>query len=149
MPKTRDPNAPSPEFIKYCKDNLAGLTIKTDDFIDMLLQFPLDPSADVIEIIADTVYANSSTLDGRRFANDFVTKRKMDVQGRTSAGAGASRWGAAAGTAGTGGMGSFGAGVGVKPAASKPSVPGGASAVPGMGADTGFKVVKGKGTKKR
>ncbi|GAC72203.1 molecular chaperone [Moesziomyces antarcticus T-34] len=140
-----DPNAPSPEFIRYCKDNLQGLTIKTDDFIDMLLQFPLDPSADVIEIIADTVYANSSTLDGRRFAHDFVSKRKLDVHGRTGSVA-ASRWGAASGA----GMGSFGA---AKPAAAQQASPFGAK---GMNAgvqpkspDSGFRVVKSKAAKKR
>lgn len=131
-----DPNAPSPEFIRYCKDNLAGLHINKDDFIDMLLQFPLDPSSDVIEIIADTVYANSGTLDGRRFALDFVSKRKLDVQGR------------GADAAGAGGMASFGAGV--KQSAVKT---GGKTGVSGSvpGAATGgeaFKVVK-KGGKKR
>lgn len=45
----------------------------------MLLSFPLEASADVLEIISDSVYANSSTLDGRRFANDFTTRRKNDV----------------------------------------------------------------------
>jgi PERQ amino acid-rich with GYF domain-containing protein len=81
-PRVADENAPSAEFLKYCKDNLQGLTIRTDEFIDMLLQFPLDAGADMIELIADTVYAYSSTLDGRRFAHDFVSKRKLDVQGR-------------------------------------------------------------------
>lgn len=130
--RAADPNAPSAEFIRYCKDNLQGLTIKTDDFIDMLLQFPLDPSADVIEIIAETVYANSSTLDGRRFASDFVSKRKMDVQGRT-------------GRLGGQGMGSGGLGMGAK----KVPVMGEAKAKPPgvVGSDAGFKVVKGKGTK--
>lgn len=157
-----DPNAPSPEFIKYCKDNLQGLSIKTDDFIDMLLQFPLDPSADVIEIIADTVYANSSTLDGRRFANDFVSKRKLDVQGRTG---GASRW-SNAGAGASGGMGNFGAGSGVKHPTASTASPFGAKALgtgsdpfkgqagtagarATAGGDAGFKVVKGKGAKKR
>ncbi|EST04695.1 hypothetical protein PSEUBRA_005971 [Kalmanozyma brasiliensis GHG001] len=125
---TADPTAPSPEFIRYCKENLVGLTIKTDDFIDMLLQFPLDPSADVIEIIADTVYANSSTLDGRRFANDFVSKRKLDVQGRTGV-----KWGATSG--------------GVKTPSVKTVEKVTVGKVPGQG--EGFKVVKGKGGKKR
>ena len=52
-----------------------------EDFVEMLLSFPLDPSPDVVEIIAESVYANSSTMDGRRFAADFVAKRKMDAQG--------------------------------------------------------------------
>ncbi|EJT51797.1 cytoplasm protein [Trichosporon asahii var. asahii CBS 2479] len=50
----------------------------------MLLQFPIDPPAsaraDQLEIIADSVYASSSTLDGRRFAQEFFTRRKQDAQ---------------------------------------------------------------------
>jgi len=45
----------------------------------MLLSFPLDPPPSVIEIISDSVYANSATLDGRRFAAEFVAKRKADA----------------------------------------------------------------------
>jgi PERQ amino acid-rich with GYF domain-containing protein len=54
-----------------------------DDFIQMLLTFPIDPPAssrpEVLEIISDSVYANSSTLDGRRFAQEFFTRRKADA----------------------------------------------------------------------
>lgn len=32
-----------------------------------------------MEIISDAVYANSSTLDGRRFAEQFALKRKADA----------------------------------------------------------------------
>ncbi|EPQ28905.1 uncharacterized protein PFL1_03706 [Pseudozyma flocculosa PF-1] len=124
-PAFNDINSPSPEFVRYLKDNLKGLTIRVDDFIEMLMSFPLDPSPDVIEIIAESVYANSSTLDGRRFAADFVSKRKMDVQGRqqhpysssssVSSGGGASsastpfqsKWSSAGSS---GGMGTFGSG---------------------------------------
>jgi PERQ amino acid-rich with GYF domain-containing protein len=48
----------------------------------MLLSFPLDASSDVLEIISDSVYANSSTLDGRRFANEYASRRKTDVAAR-------------------------------------------------------------------
>jgi PERQ amino acid-rich with GYF domain-containing protein len=48
----------------------------------MLLSFPIDPPASEragqLEIISDSVYANSSTLDGRRFAQEFYTRRKAD-----------------------------------------------------------------------
>lgn len=48
----------------------------------MLLSFPIDPPASEragqLEIIQDSVYANSSTLDGRRFAQEFYTRRKAD-----------------------------------------------------------------------
>jgi PERQ amino acid-rich with GYF domain-containing protein len=32
-----------------------------------------------VEIISDLIYANSTTLDGRRFAAEFVSKRKADA----------------------------------------------------------------------
>ena len=48
----------------------------------MLLSFPLDPDPSTLEIIAETVYGASTTLDGRRFANEFVAKRKVDAAGR-------------------------------------------------------------------
>ena len=45
----------------------------------MLLSFPLDPDPTTVEIISDLIYANSTTLDGRRFAAEFVSKRKVDA----------------------------------------------------------------------
>ena len=33
------------------------------------------------EIIADSVYANSQTLDGRRIADEFVRRRKLAEKG--------------------------------------------------------------------
>lgn len=73
------PQPPSPEFLKHCREQLKGLRANIDDFIEMLLSFPLNPSADVSDIIAEAVYANSSTLDGRRFAADFISRRKADA----------------------------------------------------------------------
>lgn len=73
------PQPPSPEFLKHCREQLKGLRANIDDFIEMLLSFPLNPSADVSVIIAEAVYANSSTLDGRRFAADFISRRKADA----------------------------------------------------------------------
>jgi PERQ amino acid-rich with GYF domain-containing protein len=54
----------------------------------MLLSFSLDPDPITIEIIQETIYANSTTLDGRRFASEFVTKRKADAANRKSGAAG-------------------------------------------------------------
>ena len=45
----------------------------------MLLSFSLDPDPTTVEIISDLIYANSTTLDGRRFAAEFVSKRKADA----------------------------------------------------------------------
>lgn len=60
--------------------------------MQMLLSFPLDPTPSVMEIISDSIYANSSTLDGRRFTADFCTRRKQDAAngqgiGRSNSGA--------------------------------------------------------------
>lgn len=33
------------------------------------------------EIISDSVYANSQTLDGRRFADEFIRRRKLADKG--------------------------------------------------------------------
>jgi PERQ amino acid-rich with GYF domain-containing protein len=55
----------------------------------MLLSFPVDPDPSTVEIISDLIYENSTTLDGRRFASEFVSKRKADaVLKRATAAAG-------------------------------------------------------------
>lgn len=47
-----------------------------DDFVQQLLMLPPET-----EIISDSVYANSQTLDGRRFADEFVRRRKLADKG--------------------------------------------------------------------
>ena len=47
-----------------------------DDFVQSLLALPPE-----IEIISDSVYANSPTLDGRRFAEEFIRRRKQADKG--------------------------------------------------------------------
>ncbi|GAA5894507.1 GYF domain-containing protein [Sporobolomyces salmoneus] len=74
-----NPPPPSAEFVAWIRQALKGLQVPMDEFIQVLLSFPLDASSDVLEIISDSVYANSSTLDGRRFANDYAARRKNDV----------------------------------------------------------------------
>ena len=39
----------------------------------------MDPSPDVIEMIREQAYANSTTIDGRKFTDDFVKRRKEDA----------------------------------------------------------------------
>jgi hypothetical protein len=95
-----------------------------DEFIQMLLTFPIDPPAadrpGILEVISDSVYANSSTLDGRRFAQEFFTRRKAD----------AARPKGSAGTV------------------SKTSLADVVKSVPKKVEDAGFRVVKAKGKKK-
>jgi len=47
-----------------------------DDFVQQLLMLPPET-----EIISDSVYANSPTLDGRRFAEEFIRRRKLADKG--------------------------------------------------------------------
>src|ERR1700742_3380637 len=49
----------------------------------MLLSFPIDASQDTIDLIQEQAYANSTIIDGRRFAADFIARRKIDVQPQT------------------------------------------------------------------
>jgi len=70
-----------------------------DEFIKLIFSFPLDPPPELFDTISESVYANSSTLDGRRFATEFCEKRKADAVGarsRGTGGAGPSAGGSAA-----------------------------------------------------
>ncbi|KAJ5084044.1 hypothetical protein NUU61_008623 [Penicillium alfredii] len=67
------------EFTKWAKLALGkGLNsnINVDDFVQQLLFLPAEA-----EIISDSVYANSQTLDGRRFADEFIRRRKLADKG--------------------------------------------------------------------
>ncbi|GJE87887.1 GYF domain-containing protein [Phanerochaete sordida] len=81
-PKEEAPSAPSLDFMKWMTDSLKGLnnSVNLEEISSMLLSFPLDPDSSTVEIISDLIYANSTTLDGRRFAAEFVSKRKADAK---------------------------------------------------------------------
>lgn len=57
-----------------------------EEFTSMLLTFPLDPDSSTTELISEMIYASSTTLDGRRFAAEFVSKRKVDAAARSKTG---------------------------------------------------------------
>lgn len=100
-PRAEDfPITPSHDFLRWLGESLKGLNnsvncewprpIFTDtasyvlinlveEITAMLLSFPLDPDQSTLEIISDLIYANSTTLDGRRFASEYVNKRKADA----------------------------------------------------------------------
>ncbi|KAI9831780.1 MAG: hypothetical protein M1819_004677 [Sarea resinae] len=72
------PNA-NEEFTKWAKNELArGLhsNINVDDFVQQLLSFPAEA-----EIISECVHANSSTMVGHRFAEEFLRRRKLAERG--------------------------------------------------------------------
>ncbi|TAQ91560.1 hypothetical protein B7494_g86 [Chlorociboria aeruginascens] len=72
--------AANEELIKWTKGALAnGMNsdINVDEFVHSLLtDFP--PEAG---LIADSVYANSQLMDGRRFAEEFLRRRKLAEKG--------------------------------------------------------------------
>ncbi|RKP35614.1 hypothetical protein BJ085DRAFT_36110 [Dimargaris cristalligena] len=71
---------PSDAFLGWCRTALKSMKgIQVDEFIQMLLTFPLEPPPSTLEIIQESVYANSSSLDGRRFAHEFVKRRQVDA----------------------------------------------------------------------
>lgn len=57
--------------------------LAVDDFVQQLLMFPPET-----EIISESVYANSQTMDGRRFAEEFLRRRKLAEKGIVDASAG-------------------------------------------------------------
>lgn len=47
-----------------------------DDFVQMLYEFPTEAG-----LIADAVYANSQLMDGRRFGDEFIRRKKLAEKG--------------------------------------------------------------------
>lgn len=77
-----DPNAISPEFLNWARTALKGLNdgVNFAEFLQLLLSFGTDGGKDTREIISDSIYANSATLDGRRFADEWSKRRKEDLK---------------------------------------------------------------------
>lgn len=67
------------EFNKWLHSQLVrGITGVTDidTFASALMAFPPMP-----EIISDAIYANSKTMDGRHFAQEFIRRKKLAEKG--------------------------------------------------------------------
>ncbi|KAJ2291218.1 kinesin-like protein [Coemansia sp. RSA 355] len=70
---------PSMEFLQWCQARLGSLRgIDASKFIEMLLTFPLEAPESTLEIISEQIYAFSTTLNGRAFAEDFAKRRRKD-----------------------------------------------------------------------
>ncbi|KIY45230.1 hypothetical protein FISHEDRAFT_49643 [Fistulina hepatica ATCC 64428] len=77
---------PSTEFLKWLGEALKGLngSANVEDLITMLLSFQVeDIDASTMELIQDLIYMNSTTMDGRRFATEFVSHRKADLASKS------------------------------------------------------------------
>ncbi|KAJ2368124.1 kinesin-like protein [Coemansia sp. RSA 2610] len=74
-----DSALPSLEFLQWCYSRLGSLRgIDSCKFIEMLLTFPLQAPESTLEIISEQIYAYSTTLNGRAFAEDFAKRRRKD-----------------------------------------------------------------------
>ena len=62
---------------QWCRSALKNINegVDKEGFVQMLLSLPVD-SPETLEIISDSIYTNSSTIDGRRFALEFLSRRK-------------------------------------------------------------------------
>ncbi len=63
------------EFVKWCKGHLSGLKpgVNPDEFITLLLSIP----SESIKLIEETIFDYSDTINGRRFAQEFIKRRKI------------------------------------------------------------------------
>lgn len=112
-----------------------------DDFVSQLLILPAEP-----EIISDSIYASSQTLDGRRFAEEFVRRRKLADKGiipDVPGGMGMPGFSPGGGNAGAEGKGGW------SEVAKKGPAGGGGAADRKEGEKENFKVVAGKKKGKR
>ncbi|ORY92261.1 hypothetical protein BCR43DRAFT_498068 [Syncephalastrum racemosum] len=77
-----EPKAPSEDFRRWCRHSLRGLNdgVHAEDIMMMLQSFPLNNSS--AEIIQDIIYSNSTSMDGRRFAQEYMKRRKADLAGK-------------------------------------------------------------------
>ncbi|KAF9437803.1 hypothetical protein BGZ76_011045 [Entomortierella beljakovae] len=77
---SNEPRPPSEDFMRWCRQALKDLQgVVLEDFIQMLLTFPLNPDPMTVEIISESIYANSKSLNGRQFADEFTKRRKADA----------------------------------------------------------------------
>ncbi|SCU94711.1 LANO_0E07800g1_1 [Lachancea nothofagi CBS 11611] len=68
------------EFLKWCKSQMKlSQEVNVNGVLEFLLSLPAGPESK--EIIADTIYSNSSSMDGRRFAAEFI-KRRIDCEAK-------------------------------------------------------------------
>lgn len=70
-------NAIREEFIIWARSAMTNLypSVSKDDLLDMFITLPAN-SADSSSLISETIYSSSATMDGRRYAQEFMKKRQ-------------------------------------------------------------------------
>lgn len=71
-------NAVREEFIIWARTALSNLypSVSKDDLLDMFITLPAN-NADSSSLISETIYSSSATMDGRRYAQEFMKKRQL------------------------------------------------------------------------
>ncbi|KAF9286198.1 hypothetical protein BGZ68_003143 [Mortierella alpina] len=89
---SNEPRPVSEDFMRWCRQALKGLQpgVVLEDFIQMLLTFPLNPDPSTVELIQESIYSSSQSLNGRQFADEFIKRRKADAYPSGNASASAS-----------------------------------------------------------
>lgn len=64
------------EFLNWCKASLQDLQAGVNQAELLSMFFSLPASSESKEIIAESIYSSSTTMDGRRFAEEFLKRRK-------------------------------------------------------------------------
>lgn len=70
------------DFLIWARSSMTNLypTVSKDDLLDIFITLPAS-SPDSPQLIAETIYSSSATMDGRRFAQEFLKRRqKVDQQ---------------------------------------------------------------------
>lgn len=69
------------EFLVWARSAMTNLypTVSKDDLLDIFVTLPLNGS-DSSQLIAETIYSSSATMDGRRFAQEFLKRRQKVEQ---------------------------------------------------------------------
>lgn len=68
------------EFLIWARSSMTNLypTVSKDDLLDIFTTLPLNN--DSSQLISETIYSSSATMDGRRFAQEFLKRRQRVEQ---------------------------------------------------------------------
>lgn len=69
------------DFLIWARSSMTNLypTVSKDDLLDIFTTLPSNGS-DSSQLIAETIYSSSATMDGRRFAQEFLKRRQKVEQ---------------------------------------------------------------------
>ncbi|KAG7661717.1 SMY2 [[Candida] subhashii] len=65
------------DFLVWARSNMTNLypSVSKNDLLDIFITLPAN-SSDSAQLISETIYSSSATMDGRRFAQEFLKRRQ-------------------------------------------------------------------------